>query len=110
MPLERALSADQIGYLARSPDALAGRYFLLAEHGVPVPRHEDGGIVLSYSALGMPRLLRLMRQHDSQRRLPADDAEARAYIKAWLDAWPETESGQWAEPPAVEAASGKEGS
>ena len=103
MPLERALSASQIDYLKRSPEALAGRYFLLTEHGGPLPRHDDGGVVLSYAAKGLPRLLEVMRQHDSQRRLPANDGAALAYIKAWLDAWPETDSGRaWAEPPAAD--------
>ena len=93
VPLQRALSASQLNYLSRSIEALAGRYFLLVEHGVPVPRHADGGIVLSYT--DKRHLLSILRQHDSQRRLPADDGAALAYIERWLAAWPETESGRW---------------
>ncbi len=102
VPLERALSATQLSYLKSSTTVLAGRYFLLAEHGVPVPRHKDGGIVLSYASSGLRALLRRMRQHDSEQRLPADDDAALAYIRQWLDAWPETESGRrWARPSAA---------
>jgi len=96
VPLERALSASHLGYLKYSTTVLAGRYFLLAEHDVPFPCHKDGGIGLTYTTGGLQRLLRRMRPHDSQGRLPAEDDEALAYIKAWLDAWPETDSGrQW---------------
>ena len=95
VPLERALSASHLNYLKYSTTALAGRYFLLTEHGVPLPRHEDGGIGLSYTGSGLRYTLRLMRRHDSKRRLPSDDDKALAYIDAWLDAWPQTESG-WA--------------
>ena len=110
VPLERALSADQLTYLKSGLTALAGRYFLLTEHGVPVPRHEDGGFTLSYAIAGPSRLLRLMRRHDSQRCLPADDAAALAYIDRWLKAWPETESGRaWANPPRANGASGQGG-
>ena len=115
MPLQRALSADQLNYLKYSTTVLAGRYFLLTEHGVthssgtvPLPGHSDGGILLGYATNGVPYLLRLMRRHDSQRRLPADDKAARAYIEAWLDAWPETESGRaWAKPPHATELAGK---
>ena len=103
VPLEHALSANHLNYLKYSTTVLAGRYFLLAEHGVPLPRHKDGGIVLSYAAIGLQRLLRLMRPHDSGRRLPTEDDAALAYIDQWLKAWPEMDSGKrWAEvPPAA---------
>jgi len=96
VPLERALSQFQIDYLPRSTTALAGRYFLLTEHGVPLPRHKDGGIVLSYAEQGLPTLLRRMQAHDSPQCLPADDESALAYIDQWLKDWLETDSGrQW---------------
>ena len=101
VPLERALSASHLGYLKYSTTALAGRYFLLAEHGVPVPRHKDGGVVLGYAAPGLPVLLQRMRPHDSQQRLPADDEAAVEYLDQWLEDWPETDSGRrWADPPS----------
>ncbi len=102
VPLERALSASQLNYLKYGTTALAGRYFLLTEHGVPVPRHKDGGIGLGYAALGLSALLHRMRPHDSQQRLPADDEAAVEYLDQWLKDWPETESGRrWAAPPAA---------
>ena len=98
VPLERALSASHLNYLTHGMEALAGRYFLLVEHGVPVPRHADSGITLSYATQGLPTLLRWIRRHDNQGRLPADDDAALAYIRQWLVAWPETESGRrWAQ-------------
>ena len=99
VPLERALSASHLNYLMHSIEALAGRYFLLIEHGVPVPCHADGGIVLGYAKQRLPILLQRMRRHDSQGRLPADDDAALAYIERWLAAWPQTDSGRrWAQP------------
>ena len=95
--LERALSEPQLTYLKSGLTALAGRYFLLAEHGVPLPLHKDGGVSLSYATEGLPRLLRRMRPHDSQRRLPADNEAAVEYLDQWLKDWPETDSGRrWA--------------
>ena len=94
MPLERALSGSHLNYLKSGVTALAGRYFLLTEHGVPLPRHKDGGIGLSYAIKGRHALLRLLRRHDSGQRLPTNDDAALAYIEQWLKAWPETESGQ----------------
>ena len=94
MPLERALSESQINYLKKSATAIAGRYFLLAEHGVPVRRHADGGIALGYAKLGLHALLHRMRPHDSAGRLPADDDAAVEYLRQWLAAWPESESGR----------------
>ena len=100
VPLERALSAIGLSYLKYSTAAIAGRYFLLTEHGVPLPRHKDGGVLLGYAVDSLPRLLRRMRLRDSQQRLPADDAAGVAYIDQWLAAWPETDSGrQWAQVP-----------
>ncbi|PRW50954.1 F-box only 21-like [Chlorella sorokiniana] len=104
MPLERAVSASQLTYLKSGTTALAGRYFLLTEHNVPVPRHEDGGVALSYAGIGLPTLLRRMRRHDSQGRLLADDDAALAYIQQWLAAWPESESGQRRCTPTMEVA------
>ena len=105
--LERALSASQLNYLKSGLTALAGRYFLLAEHGVPLPRHKDGGVSLSYATEGLPNLLRRMRPHDSQQRLPADDeaaVEYLDYLNQWLAAWPETGSGRrWAQAPQTKA-------
>ena len=49
MPLQRALSESSLNYLKYGLEALAGRYFLLLEHGVSVPRHADGGILLWYA-------------------------------------------------------------
>ncbi len=100
VPVERALSKSHLTYLKSGLTALAGRYFLLTEHGVPLPRHKDGGVVLTYAVEGLPHLLRRMRLHDSQRRLPADDDAALEYVEQWLAAWPATDSGrQWAQPP-----------
>jgi len=96
VPLERALSGSHLNYLKYGTTVLAGRYFLLAEHGVPVPRRKDGGIVLGYTTGGLRALLRRMRRHDSQGRLPAEDDAAVESLRQWLDAWPETDSGrQW---------------
>ena len=96
VPLERALSASHLNYLVRSIQTLAGRYFLLIEHGVPVPCHADGGITLSYT--DKRYLLSILRQYDSQGRLPADNGAALAYIERWLAAWPEADSGRrWAQ-------------
>lgn len=102
MSLARALSPSSLNYLKYSVEALAGRYFLLLEHGVPVARHpQDGGIVLSYATIGLPQLLLRIRQHDSQRRLPADDRQAQAAVREWLQRWPETDSGRlWAQAPS----------
>ena len=94
MPLERALAEHHLNYLKYSTKALAGRFFLLSSHGVPVRRHNDGGIVLGYTTGGLNGLLRRMRRHDSSGRLPANDAAALAYLRQWLAAWPETESGR----------------
>ena len=94
MPLERALAEHHLNYLKYSTVTLAGRYFLLTQHGVPVRRHKDGGIVLGYAGSGLPTLLHRMRRHDSQGSLPADDDAALAYLRRWLAAWPETESGR----------------
>ncbi len=104
MRLERALSASQLNYLKSGLTTLAGRYFLLAEHGVPLPRHKDGGVSLSYATEGLPNLLRRMRPHGSQQRLPADDEAAVEYLDQWLAAWPETGSGRlWAQAPQTKA-------
>ena len=81
-------------YLKYGTVTLAGRYFLLTDHGVPVRRHKDGGIVLGYATTGLRGLLRHMRRHDSQGRLPANDDAALAYIRRWLAAWPEMQSGR----------------
>ena len=106
MPLERALLKESLSYLKYSLTALAGRYFLLLDHGVPLGRDpQDGGLVLCYASWGLPRLLAYVRRHDGQGRLPADDRQALAAVRAWLQRWPETESGRrWAKPPAAEAA------
>ena len=99
VPLERALSASHLNYLKHSMEALAGRYFLLTQHGVPMSMHEDSGIVPTYAGRGLPTLLHRLREHDSAARLPADNAAALAYLRKWLAAWPETESGRrWAQP------------
>lgn len=104
MPLKRILSASHADFLTSSMEALAGRYFLLVEHCVAMPRSKGEGISLGYVEDTLPKLLQRMRQHDSQGRLPADDSEALAYIKRWLAAWPQTESGRrWAKPPAATA-------
>ncbi|KAI7844739.1 hypothetical protein COHA_001623 [Chlorella ohadii] len=100
VPLERAMSESHLNYLKSSLIVLAGRYFLLTEHGVPLPRHEDGGFVLGYAVVGLPTLLLRLRTHDSQQRLPADDDAAVEYLQNWLAAWPETDSGRrWAQAP-----------
>lgn len=101
MPLTRALTKSNLHYLKSSLTALVGRYFLLTEHGVTLPRHADGGIsALSYAVLNLPALLQLMRPHDSQQSLPADDDAAVEYLRQWLAAWPESESGrQWGQRP-----------
>ena len=93
IPLD-ALAEDRRSCLIHSIEALAGRYFLLVEHGVPVQRPKHGGISLGHATARMPALLRRMRRHDSAGRLPADDDAALAYIRQWLVAWPETESGR----------------
>lgn len=86
VPLERALSASHLNYLKHSMEALAGRYFLLTQHGVPMSMHEDGGIVPTYAGRGLPTLLHRLREHDSAARLPADNAAAVAYLRKWLAA------------------------
>ncbi len=71
---------------------------------MPVPRLADGGIGLTYTKLGLRYLLCSVRRHDSRQRLPADDEAALAYIRQWLAAWPETDSGRrWAKPPPAAA-------